>query len=108
VGEIPNYDRSFQSCENLFTVVLLFVLHKVVLTFTSVNDHSNESFSATRSYGTFILLQKEDLNCDHSNEVYLVKLTLIMFITVQVTGVGALHTRVVREKDAILRETALN
>ena len=64
-----------------FPVVLLIMLHKVILTFESVDEtlkreHSNESY---RPVVLFIMLYKvvltfesvvKILTCDHSNESY--------------------------------------
>ena len=46
-----------KAIEQYFPVVLFIMLHKVVLTFESVDeilkcDHSNESYSVVLSYGT--------------------------------------------------------
>ena len=73
-----------KATEKYFLVVLFITLYKMVLTFESENkilkcDHSNESYWAVLSCGTyiFIILIKvvlsfesvdEILRCEHSNE----------------------------------------
>ena len=73
-----------KATEQYFPVVLFIMLHKVVLTFESVDeilqcDHSNESHWAPLPVVLFITLYKvilalesldKILKCDHSNESY--------------------------------------
>ena len=64
-----------KATEQYFLVVLLIMLHKVVLTFESVDEilKCNIQMKATDQYFPgmlFIMLYKVVLKCDHSNESY--------------------------------------
>ena len=75
-----------KATEQYFPVVLFIMLHKVVLTFTSVDetpkcDHSNDRIWAVLSCGTVYCGVQGDCNlkCDHSNKSWAV-FPLVFFI----------------------------
>ena len=58
MNEITSVTNQMKDAEQFSFVVLFIMLHKVVLTFTSVEgilkcDHSNESYRAVLSCGAF-------------------------------------------------------